>query len=162
MSENFDAIIYSDGGCRNHGNLKGQHVKSDDKAAWAFMIDQAGDRVSGSGGTFGATNNQMELTGFIEGMKKAIELGIQDKKINFVLDSQYVLNPITKKWLVGWKNRGWRKADKKPVLNVEMWQEIDRLLPNFTDATFTWTKGHANDEGNNFVDELLNQYMDKM
>lgn len=157
----YFATIYTDGGSRNTGVHKGGHVNATDKAAWAYLIKWDDQQVSDAGGEFGATNNKMEQTGLIEAMKKLIELGFNNKKLLFVLDSQYVLNAINKGWLEGWKKRGWKRSTG-PLLNVEQWKEIDALLPQFTDATFKWTKGHANNAGNEFVDSALNDYMDNM
>lgn len=162
----FFATIYTDGGTRNTGNFKGGHVKKTDKAAWAYLIewDEAGKKCStyDSNGEFGATNNKMELTALIEALKKLIELGFNQKPLLFVLDSQYVLNPITKGWLKGWKKRGWKKSTPGEIANLGCWQELDQLLDQFTDAQFEWTKGHANNRGNEFVDHTLNQFMDQM
>lgn len=157
----YFATTYTDGGTRNTSTYKGGHVKPTDKAAWAYLIEWDGHEVHGSGGEFGATNNKMEQTALIEALKKLIELGFNEKKLRFVLDSQYVLNAINKHWLQGWKKRGWKRS-AGPLANVPEWQELDRLLKYFPDATFDWTKGHANNRGNEFVDHELNKYMDKM
>ena len=99
----FFATIYTDGGTRNTGNFKGGHVRATDKAAWAYLIEWQEDgqqkSVYNSNGEFGATNNKMELTALIEALKKLLELNFNHEPLLFVLDSQYVLNPITKGWL---------------------------------------------------------------
>lgn len=159
-ASDYFATIYTDGGTRNTGVYKGGHVKKTDKAAWAYRIEWDDQEVHGAGGEYGATNNKMEQMGFINALQKLLELGFNEKKLLFVLDSQYVLNAINKGWLKGWKKRGWRKSSGE-LANKEQWQEIDRLLPQFPNATFSWTKGHANNAGNEFVDHFLNQYMDK-
>lgn len=156
----YFATIYTDGGTRNTGVFRGGHVKKTDKAAWAYLIKWADGKISDAGGEYGATNNKMEQTAFINALKKLIEKGFNDQKLLFVLDSQYVLNPINKGWLKSWKKRNWKKSSG-PLANKEEWQEIDQLLTQFPDAKFEWTKGHANNEGNEFVDHLLNKYMDK-
>lgn len=156
----YFATIYTDGGTRNTGVYKGGHVKKTDKAAWAYRIEWGDQEVHGAGGEYGATNNKMEQTGFINALKKLIELGFNEQKLLFVLDSQYVLNAINKGWLKGWKKRGWKKSSG-PLANKEEWQEIDRLLTKFPNAKFEWTKGHANNAGNEFVDHFLNKYMDE-
>ncbi len=157
-----EVYLYSDGGSRNHGNKLGQHVKQTDKAAWAYLIEGAGRRLTGTGGEWGSTNNRMELLGLINALNRLLELGWQDKKIAATLDSHYVLDPIMKGWLNGWRRRNWRTSTGKPVANQQLWQEILILLPRFSALHFTWTKGHANNSGNNTVDELLNKTMDKM
>lgn len=156
----YFATIYTDGGTRNTGVYKGGHVKKTDKAAWAYCIEWGDQEVHGAGGEYGATNNKMEQTGFINALKKLIELGFNDKKLLFVLDSRYVLNAINKGWLKSWKKRGWKKSSGS-LANKEEWQEIDRLLTKFPNAKFEWTKGHANNAGNEFVDHFLNKYMDE-
>ncbi|APX71344.1 ribonuclease H family protein [Companilactobacillus allii] len=160
--KDFDIVIYTDGGSRNHGNVKGGHVKSNDRAAWAYHINAGSKVFEGTDGEFGATNNRMEIMALIESIKRLNELKLNNRKIIFILDSQYVLNAITKNWLNGWKRRGFKKADGKVPINVELWKELDKLLPTVSDKTFEWTKGHATNVGNNRVDELLNETMDKM
>ena len=154
------ATTYTDGGTRNTGVYKGGHVKKTDKAAWAYLIEWNGGSESGSGGEYGATNNKMEQTALINALKKLIELGFNEKHLLFVLDSKYVLNAINQHWLQGWKKRGWKRSSG-PLKNVPEWKELDRLLQSFPDSTFEWTKGHANNRGNEFVDHKLNEYMDK-
>ena len=158
----FDVVIYTDGGSRNHGNVKGGHVLDDDKAAWAYHINNHGQTFEGTGGELGATNNRMEIMALIQSIKRLNELKINQQNAIFVLDSQYVLNAITKNWLNGWKRRGYKKADGTAPKNVELWKELDQLLPTVPKKTFEWTKGHATNIGNNRVDALLNETMDKM
>ncbi|MDF7682853.1 ribonuclease H family protein [Lactobacillus sp. ESL0679] len=164
--QTYFATIYTDGGTRNTGNYKGGHVKPTDKAAWAYLIEwqEAGEPKStyGTNGEFGATNNKMELTALIEALKKLLELNFNTKPLLFVLDSQYVLNPITKGWLKSWKKRGWKKSSKGEIANLAGWQELDSLLAQFSNPEFKWTKGHANNRGNEFVDHTLNKFMDQM
>ena len=156
----YFATTYTDGGTRNTGVYKGGHVKKTDKAAWAYLIEWNGGSESGSGGEYGATNNKMEQTALINALRKLIELGFNEKHLLFVLDSKYVLNAINQHWLQGWKKRGWKRSSG-PLKNVPEWKELDRLLRSFPDSTFEWTKGHANNRGNEFVDHKLNEYMDK-
>lgn len=160
QSTEYFATTYTDGGTRNTGVYKGGHVKKTDKAAWAYLIKWNGGSESGSGGEYGATNNKMEQTALINALKKLIELGFNEKHLLFVLDSKYVLNAINQHWLQGWKKRGWKRSSG-PLKNVPEWKELDRLLQSFPDSTFEWTKGHANNRGNEFVDHKLNEYMDK-
>lgn len=157
--EDFFAVTYTDGGTRNTGVYKGGHVKKTDKAAWAYLIEWDDQEVHGSGGEYGATNNKMEQTALINALKKLIELGFNEKHLLFVLDSQYVLNAINNHWLQGWKKRGWKRSNG-PLKNIPEWQQLDHLLKSFPDSTFEWTKGHANNRGNEFVDHELNRYMD--
>ncbi|WP_409022249.1 ribonuclease H family protein [Dellaglioa sp. P0083] len=154
--------VWTDGGSRNHGNKLGGHVLAEDTAAWAFYIKTPSEAFSGTDGEKGKTNNHMEIMAFLQAMKKLIDLGLREEHVVFILDSKYVLNAIQKNWLVGWQRRNWKKADGQTVLNVELWQQVAELIPAFTNVDFEWTKGHADNEGNNKVDELLNETMDKM
>lgn len=157
----YFATIYTDGGSRNTGaSVKGGKVAATDKAAWAYLIEKDGQKVAdGAGGRLGATNNEMEMTALIEVMKKLIKLGYNEKKLLFCLDSQYVINGTTQ-WLPGWKKRGWKRANG-PLINKELWQEIDSLKSKFPNIKFEWVKGHAGHQGNEYVDSLLNKYMDE-
>lgn len=155
-------LVYTDGGSRNHGNKLGQHVKADDKAAWAYFIKTKDQSYTGTAGEFGATNNKMEITALIQALTKLLELGLQDQPITAILDSHYVLDPIMKGWLTNWQRRGWLTAGGKPVANQKLWEEIFSLLPQFPNLHFDWTKGHATNAGNNKVDELLNKTMDQL
>ncbi|MCD5442553.1 ribonuclease [Lactobacillus delbrueckii subsp. lactis] len=166
-SSKYAAHIFTDGGCRNNGTHKGRHVQADDKAAWAYLIEYGGQKLSASGGRFGATNNEMEMTAFLESLKKLEELGLNDQPLLFSLDSQYVIKAVSDNdqgpaWIKGWQRRGWKKADGSPVANRELWQEIAKEIAKFAQPEFEWVKGHANSAGNNFVDGLLNKYMDQM
>lgn len=156
-----DIIGYTDGGSRNTGNVNGGHVRDSDKAAWAYRLELPDEIISDSNGEWGATNNRMEIMAFMRALEMLIEHQQQTAKIQLVLDSQYVLNAVTKGWLKGWKKRGWKRAAGE-LANAELWQRVDRLLPQFTQLEFAWTKGHATNAGNVFVDELLNKTMDRM
>lgn len=154
--------LYTDGGSRNHGNKRGQHVKRDDKAAWAYLIEDRQQRITGTGSEFGATNNKMEVTALIRALEYLLDHRLNEEPITATLDSHYVLDPITKGWLYGWRRRGWVTAGGKPVANQELWARVLTLLPRFPHLRFAWTKGHAVNQGNNTVDELLNKTMDRM
>lgn len=158
---NAAITVYTDGGSRNTGNVAGQHVHQDDKAAWAYRIEMPDQLVTDSAGEWGATNNRMEIMAFLRALEQLQQLGQTKTGILFVLDSQYVLNAVTKGWLAGWKRRGWKRSNG-PLVNAELWREVDRLLPAFTALNYRWTKGHATNQGNVFVDHLLNQTMDQM
>ncbi|KRK69588.1 ribonuclease H [Lentilactobacillus buchneri DSM 20057] len=157
-----DIIVYTDGGSRNHGNHRGGHVKASDKAAWAFLVQTGSQKYFESGGEFGATNNRMEIMAFLEALKYLKRQGLQNERIGVVMDSQYVLDAIQKGWLAGWRRRGWNKSDGSKLHNKQLWQAVDANLRDFPIIRYYWTKGHAGDEGNVFVDHLLNQTMDQM
>lgn len=160
--QQFEIKLYTDGGSRNHGNKRGQHVKTDDKAAWAYLIEYHGQQVTGTGGEYGSTNNKMEVTALVQALQYLLTHGLNHYSTIATLDSHYVLDPITKGWLSGWQRRQWVTAAGRPVANKELWQQVLQLLPEFSNLHFAWTKGHAANTGNNTVDHLLNATMDKM
>ena len=102
------------------------------------------------GGEAETTNNRMELTAAIEGLKQLK----QACKVTIYTDSKYVMQGM-EEWLAGWKARGWKTASKSPVKNVDLWQQLDELVGKH-EVTWQWVKGHAGDEGNERADELAN------
>ena len=97
------------------------------------------------------TNNRMELTAAIEGLRALKERCA----VEVVTDSEYVKNGITT-WIHGWKRKGWMTAAKKPVINKDLWMALDEQVSRHQ-TTWTWTKGHADHEDNNRCDELATQ-----
>lgn len=161
-SANDGMIIgYTDGGTRNSGNVKGGHVKASDPAAWAYRLELSDKVLSDSHGEWGATNNRMEIMAFIKALEALLDENQQNADITLVLDSKYVLDAINKGWLKGWQRRGWRRSGGE-LMNAELWQRVSQLLPKFPKLSLVWTKGHADNQGNIFVDSLLNQTMDDM
>ncbi|GKT04380.1 ribonuclease H family protein [Furfurilactobacillus entadae] len=160
--QNERIVLYSDGGSRNTGNVAGGHVRSGDKAAWAYLVNVDDTQFFDSLGEFGVTNNKMEITGLLMALRGLRLAQLADQPILAVLDSKYVLDAITKHWLAGWQRRGWQKSSGGAVANQELWQAVSEELPHFSHLRFEWTKGHADNRGNVFVDELLNQTMDAM
>ena len=123
---------------------------------WAYVL-----RVSAAkgnqekecgGGEASTTNNRMELRGAIEGLR-ALN---RPCDVKLYCDSQYVVKGIND-WLAGWKARGWRKADKSPVLNAELWQELDELL-GIHKVEAVWVKGHAGHPENERVDAIARSH----
>ncbi|MFT8884403.1 MAG: ribonuclease H family protein [Liquorilactobacillus hordei] len=157
-----DIVLWTDGGSRNNGNKKGQHVKADDKAAWAFLFVEGEKRYSDSAGEYGATNNRMEIMALLRALEELENQKLNNKQILAILDSRYVLDAINKNWLSNWKKRGWKTSNGTAVANQELWQKIATQLLKFPNIVFSWTKGHLDNKGNLFVDELLNKTMDKM
>ena len=102
-----------------------------------------------SGGEAQTTNNRMELTAVIE----ALRLLKEPCEVELYSDSKYVIDALSKGWVYGWQKKGWVKSDKKPALNVDLWE---RLLPLIAahDVRYHWVKGHAENEYNNRCDEL--------
>ena len=99
------------------------------------------------------TNNRMEMMAAIKALE-AIKPGYRGD-VTLWTDSTYVLKGITE-WIHGWKKRGWKKSDKKPVINKDLWQQLDALNAE-RDITWKWVKGHAGVEGNERADELARE-----
>jgi ribonuclease HI len=118
---------------------------------WACILrfGQLSKELSGS--ERHTTNNRMELTAAIEGLRTLRERC----QVEVVTDSEYVKNGITQ-WIHGWKRNGWKTSSKKPVVNQDLWQQLDQLCEGHT-VSWTWTKGHANHADNNRCDELATQ-----
>lgn len=114
-------------------------------AGWAWYVD---DNCWGAGGWKHATNNQAELKAVLEFLRATKHL---DDDLLILCDSQYVIKCLTE-WMPGWKRKGWRKADGKPVLNVDLLKELDDELKGRT-YRFEWVKGHANHPLNEAADE---------
>lgn len=114
-------------------------------AGWAWYV---GDDCWAAGGWTHATNNQAELTAVLELVRATAHL---DDELHIQCDSQYVINAVTK-WMAGWKRKGWRKADGKPVMNVELLQALDTELVGRR-YRFEWVKGHIGHVMNEAADE---------
>ncbi len=134
-----EVTIYSDGACSGNPGPGG----------WGTILDYKGKRKELSGGEEHTTNNRMELTAVIEGLKALKE----PCKVKIITDSQYVFNGISLGWAASWKANNWRKKDKKPALNPELWDELLNLIAKH-DVTLEWIKGHAGHPENERCDEL--------
>lgn len=166
--KDYSAVIYTGGACRSTGTRKGGHVQDSDKAAWAYMIEHDGKQLADSAGRLGATNNEMEMTAFLESLKKLEQLGLTQQSLLFVLNSQYVIKSVSDTkdgpaWMKSWKKRDWKTANGKPVANQELWQDIDRELAKFDSSKlkFAWLRSTVSDAGRDFVDSLLIKRMDE-
>ncbi|MGJ6981359.1 RNase H family protein [Aestuariimicrobium soli] len=123
----------------------GSSLSNPGPAGWAWYID---DSRWAAGGWDHGTNNMGELMAVVDLLQQTAE---SDEPLTILCDSQYVINCATK-WIPGWKRRGWRKADGKPVLNVDLLKELDAALAGRR-VTFEWVKGHAGHELNEAADE---------
>ncbi len=133
--------IYTDGSClENPGN-----------GGWAAIIIDDEKKTQIKGSQKNTTNNQMELLAPIEALKK-IPKG---SKVQIFTDSKYVKSGITE-WIHNWKKNGWKTADKQPVKNKELWEELD-LLANQFEISWNWVKAHSTDELNNEVDLIARE-----
>ena len=130
--------VYTDGGALGNPGPGG----------WGVRLKYSDGRIIELGGAeVHTTNNRMELTAAIEGLKRVSHCG----SITVVTDSEYLRKGITQ-WIHGWKRRGWMTAARKPVLNQDLWQALDRL--NRPDIQWRYTRGHAGDPDNERCDEL--------
>ena len=131
--------IYTDGACSGNPGPGG----------WGAILQYGPHEKEISGGDPHTTNNKMELLGVIS----ALELLKEPCQVALYSDSKYVIDVITKGWAKSWKARGWKKADKTPAKNPELWDRLLSLLDRHT-VTFHWVKGHADNPYNNRCDEL--------
>ena len=133
--------VYTDGSCiGNPGN-----------GGWAAIIIDDDEKTQIKGSKKNTTNNQMELLAPIQALKK-IPKG---SKVEIFTDSKYVKSGITE-WIHNWKKNGWKTADKQPVKNKELWEELD-LLANQFEISWNWVKAHSTDELNNEVDLIARE-----
>ena len=131
--------IFSDGACSGNPGPGGYGV--------VLRFGSAEKELSG--GESSTTNNRMELTGVIEGLSALKE----PCRVILTTASKYVVDSVTKGWVYGWKKKGWIKSDKKPALNVDLWEKLLPLLEKH-DVTFNWVKGHAGHPENERCDRL--------
>ena len=135
-----ELVIYTDGACSGNPGPGG----------WGVLMQFGSAEKELYGGEKETTNNRMEMMAAIEAIK-AVKSGYQGQ-ITLWTDSTYVLKGITE-WIHGWKRRGWKKADKKPVVNADLWRILDDLNQKHT-IEWKWVKGHAGVDGNERADEL--------
>ena len=133
--------IYTDGACKGNPGPGG----------WGALLCYGTTEKELCGGERLTTNNRMELLAVI----RALESLKRRCVIKLYTDSQYVLKGISE-WIIGWKKRGWKTADKKPVKNEDLWRELD-LLAAQHDIDWIWVKGHAGHDGNERADALANK-----
>ena len=134
-----EVIIYTDGACSGNPGPGG----------WGSILMYKDNKKEISGGKENTTNNVMELTAVIEGLK----LLKFPCKVKLYSDSAYVVNAFNQKWIYGWLKNGWKNASKEPVKNKELWQELYDLT-KVHEVEFIKVKGHADNEYNNRCDEL--------
>ncbi|MBQ4466204.1 MAG: ribonuclease HI [Oscillospiraceae bacterium] len=131
--------IFTDGACSGNPGPGG----------WGTVLRFGAHEKELSGGEASTTNNRMELTAVIEGLKALKEPCL----VTLTTDSKYVCDSVTKGWVYGWQKRGWIKSDKKPALNVDLWEQLLPLLEKHK-VTFVWVKGHAGHPENERCDQL--------
>lgn len=131
--------IYTDGACSGNPGPGG----------WGAVLVYNSVEKQLSGSEKETTNNRMELTAVI----KALSALKEPCEVTLTTDSKYVCDAINQRWVYSWKAKGWRKADKKPALNVDLWEELLRLLEEHK-VEFVWVKGHNGHKYNEICDTL--------
>ncbi len=116
---------------------------------WACILVRGNATKELSGGEKHTTNNRMEITGLLEGLK-ALPVPC---RVQVIADSQYVIDTVEKGWIHGWARRGWIKADRKPVKNDDLWKQLLPLLA-VHEIRFTWVRGHSGHALNERADQL--------
>ena len=131
--------LYTDGACSGNPGPGG----------WGAVLRFGTAEKELCGGEKETTNNRMELTAVIMGLSALKE----PCEVVLTTDSKYVADGVTKGWAQSWRNNGWRKADKKPALNVDLWEEILQLFEKH-DVKIVWVKGHNGHPENEKCDAL--------
>lgn len=136
--------IYTDGACSGNPGPGG----------WGAVLVYNGKEKQLSGSEKSTTNNRMELTAVI----MALNALNQPCEVKLTTDSKYVCDAVNKGWVYSWRKNGWRKSDKKPALNVDLWEELLSLLEKH-EVQFIWVKGHNGHKYNEICDTLaVNEY----
>ncbi|EIM31579.1 ribonuclease HI [Leptothrix ochracea L12] len=136
-----EVVIYTDGACKGNPGRGG----------WGAWLKNGAHEKELFGGEALTTNNRMELTAVIESLASLK----RNCNITIHTDSEYVRNGIMT-WIHGWKKRGWKTADGKPVKNMDLWQRLE-ALSTLHSIDWRWVKGHAGDPGNEHADALANR-----
>lgn len=134
-----EVTVYTDGACCGNPGPGG----------WGAILDYKGKRKELSGGEAQTTNNRMELTAVIEALGALKE----PCTVTVITDSRYVSDGITLGWAAGWKKNNWRKKDRKPALNPDLWDTLLNLCEKHK-VVFSWIKGHAGHPENERCDEM--------
>lgn len=139
--------LFTDGACSGNPGPGG----------WGAVLRYNGREKELSGGEKETTNNRMELTAAIMGLAALKE----PCEVRLVTDSKYVADGITKGWAESWRKNNWRKADKKPALNPDLWEKLLNLIKEHN-VTIEWVKGHAGHPENERCDRLAVAYYQKL
>jgi ribonuclease HI len=137
--------LYTDGACRGNPGPGG----------WGVLLRYRQHEKELKGFVEQTTNNRMELTAIIEGLR-ALK---KSSRVRITTDSRYVMDG-TLKWLPAWKERSWKTATKKPVKNEDLWQQLDQLITQH-ELEWQWVKGHAGHIENERADQLANEAIDE-
>lgn len=147
LKDRKNVILYTDGACSGNPGPGG----------YGAILIYKGIEKEISGGKLNTTNNQMEMTAVIKGLQILKE----PCNVTVYSDSAYVVNSIDKGWIYSWKKNNWKKADKSMVKNIDLWEELLKLLEIHT-VKFIKVKGHADNEYNNRCDRLAVSETDKI
>ena len=131
--------VYTDGACSGNPGPGG----------WGAILRYGPHEKAISGGEAETTNNRMELTAAI----RALEALTEPCAVELYTDSRYLADALEKGWVYNWRRNGWRKPDKKPALNVDLWEQLLALLERH-EVRLHWVRGHADNEFNNRCDAL--------
>ena len=139
--------IYTDGACRGNPGRGG----------WGAILVYEGHEKELSGGEAQTTNNRMELTAAIVALQALKE----PCDVTLYSDSKYMIDSITKGWAVSWRAKGWKKGDKSPALNPDLWETLLNLLEKHT-VEFVWVRGHNGHAYNERCDTLATTFADSL
>ena len=139
--------LFTDGACSGNPGPGG----------WGAILRFGNAEKELSGGEMNTTNNRMELTAVIEGLSALKE----PCAVKLTTDSKYVADGVTKGWAESWRKNGWRKADKKPALNPDLWEKLLDLL-KIHQVEICWVKGHAGHTENERCDKLAVAFYTKL
>ena len=142
MSAMKHVEIFTDGACSGNPGRGG----------WGAVLRFGTAEKELSGGEAETTNNRMELTAVIEALSALRE----PCRVTLTSDSRYVTDAVNQRWVYAWQKNGWRKADRKPALNADLWQRLRPLLEKH-EVTFGWGKGHDGHPENERCDRLAVQ-----
>jgi ribonuclease HI len=134
-----EVTLYTDGACSGNPG----------KGGWGAVLIYKEYKKEMSGGEVETTNNRMELTAAIEGLSALKE----PCRVKLYSDSKYLIDGITKGWARSWREKGWKKSDGKPALNVELWEKVLEL-DEYHEIEYIWVKGHAGNPYNERCDRL--------
>ena len=139
--------LFTDGACSGNPG----------KGGWGAILRYRGLEKELCGGEMETTNNRMELTAVIRGLAALKE----PCQVRLTSDSKYVIDAIDKGWVYSWQRNGWRKADKKPALNVDLWEQLLPLLA-MHQVELVWVKGHQGHPENERCDKLAVNYYNNL